>query len=582
MLEYDYYEENEDLKRHVEENIDWEEAVSAYEDDFADAKLFRETGDENLSMAPGDLEEALEYYRAIFQSMGEIAGKFIAPRVERAEREGLRMVDGVVEFPPDVLESFAALKEAGIPAYGISRHYGGLGLPFQAQMAYLEMLARAFPALSLTIGCLNIPEVLERYASEEICREWIPPAAAGEMICAMALTEPDYGSDLSNLRLRAEKDEKGEWKLSGVKRFITHGCGLTGLSSSLLTLARSGTPENGARGLSFFLVRGEDVKTASIEKKMGLHCSPTCEIVYENSPGILIGEEGQGLIRGAMSMMNAARLAIAAQSLGIAQSAFSEAARYAAEREQFGGPIAEIPAVKRMLRRMDEEMNAMRVLLGEAARTTDLYVWRRDRLRRTGMADRELNKDQTVRRWQRLANFFTPLVKYYIAERCNEIAYDAVQVFGGSGYVEDFSISRIYRDARITSIYEGTSQMQVHGAIGGITAGLNEGGLLKDYIENEMELYGPSPEIRALYESFAEFVQLYKTLEEGEAREELALDATETAARFLGSLLLERSIGRARGEDLRKRRETLRTGYATEARAVIAAARSRLDAALKK
>ncbi|MCB1169537.1 MAG: acyl-CoA dehydrogenase, partial [Leptospiraceae bacterium] len=339
--------------------------------------------------------------------------------------------------------------------------------------------------------------------------------------------------------------------------------------SVILTLARTGKPESGARGLSFFLVEGKDVFVAKIEHKMGLHCSPTCEVVYEDTPAQLIGETGQGLVKYAMEMMNTARLSIAGQSMGIAEAAYREAKKYAGEREQFGRLIQEIPAVKKMLNRMEREVVAQRALLQEAARTVDKYLWRKERLLHEGMSDRDVRKDEEVRSWEKLANFFTPLTKYYISETCNVLAFDALQIHGGSGYTEEYDVARIYRDARITNIYEGTTQLQVVAAIGGIVSGMTANGNLRAYIDGELKKFEPSAELLDVRSDFEEVVSLYKEVK-GDLRDEVAFEVVQSAARFLMGLLVERSNSRVNAEAAAHRKELVKA-YNLESKALLQA-----------
>lgn len=527
--------------------VDWNEVVQAYEDGFKDAAEYAKTSDERLASAPGSLEDALEYYKTILESLGELAGTVVAPVSAEMDREGLKFQNGQVIFPKAMSEAYKQVQEAGLQPYSISRRRGGLGLPCTVQAFMMEILGRADASFAIAIGCVNLAETIERFGSEEMKAEYIPQMAAGKITGAMALTEPNHGSDLPGVQTRAEKDANGVWRLNGTKRFITHACGFTDTPSVILTLARTGSPTSGARGLSFFLVKGQDIQVASIEKKMGLHCSPTCEIVYENTPGILIGEEGQGLVKCAMGMMNTARLSIAGQAMGIAEAARGEAKKYASERIQFGKPIEKIPAVKKMLDHMDRETAAMRSLLLEAGRTVDLYLWRQERLEHAGLADKEIRKDEVVRKWEKLANYFTPLSKYYISEMCNRIADNALQIHGGSGYTEEYEVARIYRDARITNIYEGTTQLQIVATIGSVVAGMAPAGHLRAYLDEEMGKIAPSAELRKMYALLEEALSAYKAIENSETRDMFAFELVEVSARLVNGLLMERSASRLQG-----------------------------------
>ncbi|MFB5652245.1 acyl-CoA dehydrogenase family protein [Leptospira wolffii] len=555
MIQGNYFQDNSDLQTHFEHLIDWEELVSAYEGNFEDAAKYQKTKDEKYAYAPSNTSEAKEYYRSITDSLGEIMGDFVAPRSKEMDRTGLKYENGKVTFPKAQEECYKTLKDSGLMPISISRKYGGLGLPATVQSMMCEIAARADAAFCLAYGNINIVEIMERYASDEMCEEWLPQIAAGNFSAAMALTEPNYGSDLPNVQTRATQDADGTWKINGAKRFITHACGYVDSPSVILTLARTGSPESGARGLSFFLVQGKDVQIAGVEHKMGLHCSPTCEVVFENSPGLLIGKTGYGLVKYSMGMMNAARLTIATQSLGIGTAAFFEAKKYAAERIQFGKPIEKIPAVKKILERMEREILATRCLVTETGRAIDLYHWKKERmLKEEGKSEREVNQDENIRRWEKLADLLTPMGKYYASEGCVSIASDALQIHGGSGYTEDYDVARIYRDSRITTIYEGTTQLQVVAAIGGVVSGMAPTGHLRAYAESEMEKFSASSDLKNLWEKLEKAVHLYKSIGDGNTKDELAFETVEIAARFVAGMLLEKSLTKVGSEQQASRR----------------------------
>ncbi len=570
MIQNNYFSENEDLSLQFEKIVEWKDIIDTYENGFEDAKSYQKDGDERLAMAPSSHQEAIDYYRTILESAGEIAGKEIAPKAQVMDHKGLQFNNGKVTFPEEMVAAMNAVKEAGIMPYSITRQYGGLGLPVTVQVMLNETISRADAAFAIAMGCVNLGETIESFASDEMKEEWVPKMAAGELWGAMALTEPNYGSDLQNVRTRAEKAEDGTWRITGTKRFITHGCGFDKVPAVILTLARTGSPESGGRGLSFFLVKGEDVEIAGIEKKMGLHISPTCEVVYDNTPALLIGEEGKGLVKYAMGMMNGARLSIAAQSMGIASAAYYEAKKYASERVQFGKTIDQIPAVAKMLDGMEREIAAMRCLLLEAATSVDMYHWRKHRLTHSGMADRDVRRDEQVKKWEKLADLFTPLSKYYTSEMANRIAFDAIQIHGGSGYTEEYDVARIYRDARITNIYEGTTQLQVVAAIGGVVSGMTATGHLRNYIQEMTEEFEVSPLLKRNGEVFEEVVRAYREIGEGEQKDALAFEVVESAARYLNGLLLERSVERLvkKGENADRRRQ-LAEGYNRDSYAIL-------------
>ncbi|EJO71103.1 acyl-CoA dehydrogenase family protein [Leptospira kirschneri] len=569
MIENNYFLENQDLQENFQFIIDWKEIINGFEDDFTDHKIFQKNGDESLSMAPGSYDEALEYYKSILESGGEIAGRQIASIAKDMDVEGLKYSSGKVTFPEAMIKGIEQVKNSGILPYSIGRKHGGLGVPATIQCMMLELFSRADGSFAISLGCLNLAETIERFGSKEMIDEYVPKMANGEIFGAMALTEPNYGSDLPNLQTKAIKDENGIWKLTGTKRFITHGCGFANIPAVILTLARTGTPTSGARGLSFFLVKSSDVFIAGIEKKMGLHCSPTCEVVYENTPGILIGEEGYGLVRYSMAMMNGARLSIAAQAMGIATAAYMEAKKYASEREQFGKTIQNIPAVRKMLSFMDREIAGMRAILLEASRSIDLYHWKSERMKEQKIEERVIKKDETIRKWEKLANLFTPLSKYYITEIANKIAYDALQIHGGAGFTYDYDISRIYRDVRITNIYEGTTQLQVVAAIGGIVSGMSSKGHLRQYFEEEFsKIGGGSTLLNENKDSLEKIVESYSSIENSSLRDEVAFEVVQSTARVLIGLLLEKGVSKLNNET-KKKREILSRDYNLESKAIL-------------
>ncbi|MCS7205895.1 MAG: acyl-CoA dehydrogenase family protein [Leptospiraceae bacterium] len=572
MIVSNYFSDNEDLQLNFEYIVDWEILVQEYENQFEDAKKYKETKDERFATAPDSLEAAIDYYRTVLDAYGEISGKEVAPRAKAIDEKGLIFDKGKVIFPQEMIEALEIIKEAGILPYSTLRENGGLGLPASVQMMIAEIISRADASVAVCLGCVNLGETIESFGSEEQIKKWVPLMTKGEYWGAMALTEPNHGSDLQRIQTKAVKGEDGKWYITGTKRFITHGCGFADKPAIILTLARTGTPESGGKGLSFFIVDGRHVEIAKIEKKLGLHGSPTCEVVYENVPAELIGEEGKGLIKYAIQMMNGARLSVAAQALGIAEAAYRESKKYASERIQFGKPIEQIPAVKRMLENMEMEIVAMRSLLMEASKTVDMYHWRKNRMHRSKTPEREIRKDPHIYKWEKLADLFTPLSKFYNSEMANKIAYNAIQVFGGSGYIEEYDVARIYRDARITNIYEGTTQLQVVAAIGNILSGMQEKGILKEYIDSELQNFPPSEKLIQLLRLFEDIVGHYRNIEDKEIKDGFAIEVVESGARFLASLLIERSIARLNGKvslDVIFKRKEISNKYLNESIAIL-------------
>lgn len=581
MIQNNYFTDNSDIMLQFDKIINWKEIVEAYEGGFRDQKKYAETQDDRLAFAPGTTEEALEYYRSIFESLGDISGNTVAPVSKECDHIGLKFEGGKVTFPEGMIKAFETILEAGVVPFSSRKIHGGLGIPMVCQSMYMDILARADASLAITVGTFNLSETIEKFGSGEMVEEWVPRMTSGEICGAMALTEPDYGSDLSNIQTKAVQKEDGSWRLTGTKRFITHAVGFHNRPSVILTLARTGNPESGARGLSFFLVKSEDVQIIGIEKKLGLKCSPTCEVVYEDAPAQLIGHEGYGLVKYSMAMMNTARLTIAAQAMGIASAAYYEANKYASEREQFGVTIDKIPAVRRMLDRMEREIVAMREILYEAARTVDRYLWKTEYIIEDSNDEKAVRKDPEIRHWEKLANLFTPISKYYISEMANMLAYDGIQIFGGSGYTKDYDAERIYRDARITNIYEGTTQLQIVAAIGGIVSGMARNGHLRQYIDDEMATFEASDELQQMRLDFEDIVEQYREIHEGDLRDYLALEVVHVSARFLMGMLLERSLGKLDG-DIKEKRKSLTASFHAESRSLIAADGIRLKEAIER
>lgn len=519
MVQGNFFDDNKDLTFTVEHFVDWATIIPLKEEGFKDGAEFKKTGDKHLEFAPNTTEEAIEGCKAVWQQTGELSGQEVAGSAGAMDKQGLKLTNGKVTFPPEMVRLVDLFTQSGLLGYAMGRHHGGLGMNLTASSVVMELVSRADAAFGIALGCYNLAEVIERYGSKEMTDEWVPKMSAGEVTGAMALTEPNYGSDLSRVMTRAVKDEKGTWRLTGTKRFITHGCGMGDKPSVILTLARSGGA--GAKGLSFFLVHSSDIQVARIEEKMGLHISPTCEIVFENSKAELIGEEGLGLIRYAMGMMNGARMGIAVQSLGIAQAAQAEAVKYASERVQFGGTIDKLAAVRRITDDNEAYIQGMRALVYRACEIVDHYDGLSAKLvKESGGDERAARKDENVIRLDKLAKLLTPTAKLICSEYANFIAYHSLQIFGGSGYTEEYEIAKIYRDARICTIYEGTTQLQAVAAIGGIVEGMREGGFLLSHLKTEINKLNDAKQKAALtqdVEALAKLVPDYKARPEKEA-----------------------------------------------------------------
>ncbi len=451
-----FYTDNKDLRFHLTHPL-MEKIVRLKEMDYRDR--------DHYDYAPHDFEDAMDNYEKVLEIIGAICADVIAPNAEDVDHEGPQIVDGRVRYARGTQENHEALTRAGVIGMNFPRRFDGLNFPMVPYVMAAELVSRADAGFANIWGLQDCGETILEFASEDIREEFLPRFNKGAT-AAMDLTEPDAGSDLQAVQLKAHyNEEKGTWMLNGVKRFITNGD-----AEISLVLARSEEGTTDGRGLSLFVYDKSEgaVKVRRIENKMGIKGSPTCELVFRNAPAKLIGERRMGLIKYVMSLMNGARLGVGAQSVGIAQAAYEEAARYASQRKQFGKTIDQFPAIYEMLTLMRVRVEAMRSLLYETARFVDIYkAWS------FIATERPLTKEERedMKTYTRLADIFTPMVKLISSEWCNIIAYDALQVHGGAGFIKDFPVERLYRDARITSIYEGTSQLQVVAAIRGVTTG---------------------------------------------------------------------------------------------------------------
>ncbi len=436
----------------------------------------RETPNGDADYLPVDAADMVDNYRQILKVVGEIAAETLAPNAEEVDQEGNTLnPDGTVTLHPGVQENLHRLSQADMMGFTLPRKYGGLNCPVILYTMATEIVSRGDCSFMNMFGLQGIADTIYAFANDEIRDEVLPRFSSGEVTGAMVLTEPDAGSDLQAVRLRAEQDEDGNWYLDGVKRFITNGCG-----EILLVLARSEPEIVDGRGLSLFICeRSERVKVRHLEEKLGIHGSPTCELVFNHAPCRLVGERQRGLITYVMALMNGARVGIAAQSLGVAEAAYRLARTYAHTREQFGGPIERLPAVADMVTDMQIHIEAARALTYETSMICDIEQ-NNMRLAEASDLDKAEKKKckQTARGVKRLNAMLTPMSKYYASEMSITVANKAIQVLGGSGYMKDYAAERYARDARITTIYEGTSQLQIVAAIRGVTAGP-----LKQYLD---------------------------------------------------------------------------------------------------
>ena len=451
-----FYTDNKDLRFHLNHPL-MEKIVKLKERNFSEK--------DNYDYAPMDFEDAMDSFDKVLEVVGELCGDIIGPNAESIDAEGPKVVDGRVEYARGTAENIDALRKAGLMGMSLPRRFGGLNFPIVPYIMAADIVSRADAGFVNIWGLQDCAETINEFASEDQKMRFLTRVCQGETM-AMDLTEPDAGSDLQAVQLKATLDEKtGQWLLNGVKRFITNGDG-----DIALVLARSEAGTKDGRGLSMFIYdkRNGGVTVRRIEHKLGIIGSPTCELVFKNAPGELVGSRKLGLIKYVMALMNGARLGIAAQSVGVSEAAYREALVYAQEREQFGKAIIKFPAVYEILSNMKAKLDASRTLLYETSRFVDVYKTYMHISEERSLTPEERDE---MKKYQKLADFFTPLAKGISSEFCNQLAYDAIQIHGGSGFMKDYPVERIYRDARITSIYEGTTQLQVVAAIRGVTTG---------------------------------------------------------------------------------------------------------------
>ena len=450
-----FYTDNPDLKHHLTHPM-MRKIVELKERNFTDAEKF--------DYAPVDFEDAMDNYDRVLEIVGDICGNVIAENAESVDHEGPTVSNGRVTYASGTIQNLDVCRKAGLMGMAMPRRLGGLNFPITPYIMAADIVSRADTGFENLWGLQDCAETLYEFGSEEQKQKYIPRVCAGETM-SMDLTEPDAGSDLQAVMLKATKKDDGTWVLNGVKRFITNGA-----SDIHLVLARSEEGTTDGRGLSMFIYdkRNGGVNVRRIENKMGIKGSPTCELTYKNAPAELCGDTRMGLIKYVMALMNGARLGIAAQSVGVSEIAFREALQYAKERQQFGKAIIEFPAVSEMLSVMKAKLDASRSLLYETARYVDLYKVLEDIAK-----ERTLSPDERkeMKQYKKLADALTPMAKGLSSEYCNQNAYDCIQIHGGSGFMKDYACERIYRDARITSIYEGTTQLQVVAAIRHVTTG---------------------------------------------------------------------------------------------------------------
>lgn len=519
-----FYNDNPDLKHHLTHPL-MRKIIELKERNYTDA--------EKYDYAPFNYDDAMDSYEKVLEIAGEISDDIVAPNAESVDHEGPHVVDGHVVYAEGTQKNLDALVKAGLMGISLPRRYNGLNFSLVPYIMAADMVSRADAGFVNIWGLQDCAETIYEFADEDQRMRFLPRVCAGETM-AMDLTEPDAGSDLQAVMLKATPDEEnGCWRLNGVKRFITNGDG-----EIALVLARSEDGTKDGRGLSMFIYDKNDggVTVRRIENKMGIKGSPTCELVFKNAKAELCGSRKLGLIKYVMALMNGARLGIAAQSVGVSEAAYREALAYARDRRQFGKAIIEFPAVFEMLSVMKAKLDASRSLLYETTRFVDMYKTYEDIARERSLTPEEKAE---MKSYSKLADAFTPLAKGMGSEYCNQNAYDCVQVHGGSGFMKDYACERIYRDARITSIYEGTTQLQVVAAIRHVTTGTYLNRIRTYEQENIAEAYKPlKDELVKMTEQYVAAVEKVTSAKDSEYLDFMARRLVEMAGNIIMSYLL--------------------------------------------
>lgn len=521
-----FYLDNPSLKHHLHHPL-MERIVELKERGFADKDKY--------DYAPQDFEDAMDSYEKVLEIVGEICGDIIAPNAESVDHEGPSVANGRVIYAKGTQENLDAVRKAGLMGIAMPRRYNGLNFPIVPYIMAADMVSRADAGFENLWGLQDCAETLYEFGSEDQRQRYIPRVCAGETM-SMDLTEPDAGSDLQSVMLKATFSEADNcWYLNGVKRFITNGD-----SDIHLVLARSEEGTHDGRGLSMFIYdkRNGGVNVRRIENKMGIKGSPTCELVFKNAKAELCGDRKLGLIKYVMALMNGARLGIMAQAVGLSEAAYREGYAYALDRKQFGKAIIQFPAIYEMLSLMRAKADASRAMLYETARFVDMYKALDDISKERKLTPEER---QEMKKYSKLADAFTPMGKGMTTEFANQNAYDAIQIHGGSGFMKDYTCERLYRDARITNIYEGTTQLQVVAAIRHVTTGtyLNQ---LHEYdkIEYKDDLKPLQTRLQAMTAKYAELVEKIAGTKDTEYIDFHARRLVEAAAHCVfGYLLLQ-------------------------------------------
>ena len=518
-----FYTDNKALKLHLQHPL-MQKIVSLKERDFADADKF--------DYAPVDFADAMDNYERVLEIVGELCGTTIAENAEGVDHEGPKVENGRVTYASGTQQNLDACRKAGLMGMSMPRRFGGLNFPITPYIMAADIVSRADTGFENLWGLQDCAETLYEFGSEDQRERYIPRVCEGETM-STDLTEPDAGSDLQSVMLKATEMPDGSWRLNGVKRFITNGD-----ADIHLVLARSESGTKDGRGLSMFIYdkRQGGVDVRRIENKLGIKGSPTCELVYKNAKAELCGSRRLGLIKYVMALMNGARLGIAAQSVGVSEIAYREADAYARDRKQFGKAIIEFPAVREILATMKAKLDASRCLLYETSRYVDIYKAYEDIARERSLTPEER---QEMKLYNKLADACTPLAKGLTSEYCNQNAYDCIQIHGGSGFMKDYACERVYRDARITSIYEGTTQLQVVAAIRHVLTG-TYAQLVEGYQQMEVapELMTQKKMLDVMFGKYQEAVEAVKAVNETEYTDFMARRLVEMAGDCVMGYLL--------------------------------------------
>lgn len=521
-----FYTDNPSLKHHLHHPL-MKRIVELKERGYADKDTY--------DYAPLDFEDAMDSYEKVLEIVGEICGDIIGPNAEGVDHEGPTVANGRVTYASGTQQNLDAVRKAGLMGIAMPRRYNGLNFPIVPYIMAADLVSRADAGFENLWGLQDCAETLYEFGNEDQRQRYIPRVCSGETM-SMDLTEPDAGSDLQSVMLKATYNESdGYWYLNGVKRFITNGD-----ADIHLVLARSEEGTKDGRGLSMFIYdkRNGGVNVRRIENKMGIKGSPTCELVFKNAKAELCGERKLGLIKYVMALMNGARLGIMAQAVGLSEAAYREGYAYATERKQFGKAIIEFPAIYEMVSLMRAKADASRAILYETARFVDMYKVLDDISKERKLTPEER---QEMKKYSKLADAYTPMGKGMTTEYANQNTYDAIQIHGGSGFMKDYACERLYRDARITNIYEGTTQLQVVAAIRHVTTGtyLNQ---LRAYeaLEYQPELEGLKKKLTAMTDKYEQIVAMVVDTKDNEYIDFQARRMVEAAAHcVMGYLLLQ-------------------------------------------